>query len=478
MNKPIRRIAVLTILMFVALLVQVTQINVFQQQSLNANPQNRRVRDEQFGAQRGPIVAGNTTLAVSHPTQSGSQFAYQRSYPGGALYAPITGFSSYDFGSAGLERTYAAELAGTSGSQFVGRLVDTLTGHTSQGATIETTIDPKAQKAASDALGHQMGAVVALDAQTGAILAMVTSPSYDPNPLSGTDITKASQAYGALLADPNQPLFNRASNEVYPPGSTFKLVTAAAALESGMEPSTLIDTPAKLTLPGTRTQLPNETLCGNGQQTLDRALQLSCNTAYANVGIKLGANALRQQADKFGWGFQLTDVGGVAAQFPANPNAAQTAMSAIGQYDVASNPLHMAMVAAGIVNDGKVMRPYLVQTVRAADLTPLSTTKPTELSQAMTPANAQKLQGMMVNVVQQGTGTTAQISGVRVGGKTGTAQTTPDKPPYAWFTSFGEANNRKIAVAVFVESANVPRSEIGGNVVAAPIARAVMQALL
>ncbi|SDB80532.1 cell elongation-specific peptidoglycan D,D-transpeptidase [Raineyella antarctica] len=477
MNKPIRRIALVAMVMFAALLVQVTQIIVFQQGSLNANAQNRRVRDEQFGAQRGAIVAGKTVLATSQPT-SGGQFAYVRSYSDGELYAPITGFNSYDRGSSGLERAYGPELAGTADSLFVRRLVDTITGRKPVGATVETTIDPKAQQAAAKALGNRTGGVVALDAQTGAVLAMVSHPSYDPTPLSGTDIGAAGKAYESLLADPAKPLVNRASNEIYPPGSTFKLVTAAAALESGMQPSTEIDTPSALTLPGTRTKLPNETQCGDGKQTLDRALQLSCNTSYANVGIQLGGAALRTQADKFGWGYQLSDVGGVAAQFPQNPDPAQTALSAIGQFDVASNPLHMAMVSAGIANDGKVMRPYIVSTVRAADLTPVKTTQASQLSQAMSAANAQKLQGMMVNVVERGTGTNAQISGLTVGGKTGTAQTTKDRPPYAWFTSFAENNNRKIAVAVFVESANIPRSEIGGNVVAAPIAKSVMQALM
>lgn len=477
MNKPIRRIALVTMVMFAALLLQLTQIIVFQQDSLNSEPQNRRVRDEQFGAHRGAIVAGSTVLAASQPTP-GAQFAYERSYPDGELYAPVTGFNSYDRGSTALERTYGAELAGTADSMFVRRIVDSITGRTPEGATIGTTIDPKAQAAAARALGNRTGGVVALDAETGAVLAMVTHPSYDPNPLSSTDIAAAGKAYEALLADPDRPLINRASNEIYPPGSVFKLVTAAAALESGKQPETLIPTPAQLTLPGTRTQLPNQTQCGDSQQTLARALQLSCNTSFATIGIELGDDALRTQAEKFGWGYEFTDVGGVAAQFPADPDPAQTALSAIGQFDVASNPLHMAMVAAGIVNDGAVMRPYLVQTVRAADLTLLSTTKPAELSRAMSAPNAQELQAMMVNVVSQGTGTNARISGLTVGGKTGTAQTTPDRPPYAWFTSFAENDNRKIAVAVFVESANIPRSEIGGNVVAAPIAKSVMQALM
>ena len=477
MNKPIRRIALVTLVMFAALLVQVTQIIVFQQDSLNAEPLNRRVRDEQFGAQRGGIVAGSTVMATSVPSDGG-QFAYVRSYPDDELYAHVTGFNSYDRGSAALEQSYGAELAGTADSLFVRRLVDTVTGGVPEGATVETTIDPEAQQAASEALGNRTGAVVALDARTGAVLAMVSHPSYDPNPLSSTDIAAAGEAYEALLADEDRPLANRASNELYPPGSVFKLVTAAAALENGISPSTMIDTPAELTLPGTTTQLPNQTQCGNTQQSLDRALQLSCNTSFARIGIDLGDDVLRQQAEAFGWGFELEDVGGVPARFPADPDPAQTALSSIGQFDVASNPLHMAMVAAGIANDGTVMKPYLVETVRAADLTPVTTTRPEQLSQAMSAQNAQVLQRMMVNVVEQGTGSNARISGVTVGGKTGTAQTTPDRPPYAWFTSIAEDEERSIAVAVFVESANIPRSEIGGNVVAAPIARSVMQALM
>lgn len=477
MNKPIRRIALVAMVMFAALLVQLTQIIVFQQDSLNAEPTNRRVRDEQFGGPRGAIVAGSTVLASSQPTEGG-QFAYQRSYPDGELYAHVTGFNSYDRGSAALERSYDAELAGTADSLFVRRLVDTVTGRPPEGATIETTIDPEAQEAASRALGNRTGAVVALDAETGAVLAMVSHPSYDPNPLSGTDITTSGQAYEAVLAESGNPLANRASNEIYPPGSVFKLVTAAAALENGLEPDTMVDTPAELTLPGTTTQLPNSTQCGNTQQSLDRALQLSCNTAFAGIGIDLGDDTLRRQAEAFGWGYELEDVGGVPARFPEDPDPAQTGLSAIGQFDVASNPLHMAMVAAGVVNDGMVMEPYLVQTVRAADLTVVSSREPTELSRAMSAENAQQLQSMMVNVVQQGTGTNARISGLTVGGKTGTAQTTPDRPPYAWFTAFSESDNQKIAVAVFVESANIPRSEIGGNVVAAPIAQSVMRALM
>lgn len=476
MNKPIRRLAVVALVMFFALLVQGTQIMVFQQNDLNSHPQNRRVRDAQFGGHRGAIVAGDTDIAVSSQT-AGGQFDYQREYPGGPMYAHVTGYYSYDRGASGLENTYNAELAGTSNSLFVRRFIDTVTGEQPQGASVETSIVPAAQQAAWDGLGGNKGAVVALDAETGEILAFVSRPSYDPGAISQPDVGASNQAYEEVVGDERAPLANRAGNELYPPGSVFKLVTAAAALENGYEPTTPIDTPSELTLPGTNTQLGNQTNCGNSTQTLDRALQLSCNTSFANIGVELGDDTLREQANAFGWDWEMSEIPGVAAQFPSEPDDAQTAMSAIGQFEVAGNPLHMAMVTAGIANDGVVMEPHLMTSVRAANLTTVSSTRPTELSRAMSADNAEKLQNMMVNTVTDGTGTNAAISGTRVGGKTGTAQSSPDRPPYAWFTSFAEGDDRTVAVAVFVESANVPRSEIGGNAIAAPIARDVMQEL-
>lgn len=477
MNKPIRLLAGLALVMFAALLVMGSQIIVFQQDNLNANPHNRRVRDAQFGGPRGEILAGDTAIATSQQTDGG-QFEYQRSYPEGKMYAPITGFYSYDRASSGMEETYNAELAGTSDSLFVRRFLDTVTGEQARGASVETSIVPEAQQAAWDGLGNDKGAVVALDAETGEILALVSNPSYDPNRIATADIGAANEAYEELVNSDAAPMANRATNELYPPGSVFKLVTAAAALENGYEAGTSVSTPSSLTLPGTQTDLGNSTPCGDGSQTLDRALQLSCNTTFANIGVDLGDDVLREQAEAFGWGWEMTEVSGVAAGFPDEPDPAQTAMSAIGQFEVSSNPMHMAMVTAGIANDGVVMEPHLAHTVRAADLTTISTTRPNELSRAMSSENAQALQDMMVNVVEQGTGTNAQMGGTRVGGKTGTAQSSPDRPPYAWFTSFAEGSDRTVAVAVFVESANVPRSEIGGNAVAAPIARDVMEELV
>lgn len=477
MNKPIRRIAFLAMLMFALLLANGTYLTVVRQDSLDANPYNRRVRDEEFAQDRGPILVGSTAIASTKP--SDDRFRYQRVYSDGPLYAPITGFFSYDHGSSNLESSYNSELAGTDGALFVRRLIDTVTNKAPQGATVQTTIDAAAQEAAAKALGDQKGAVVALDPTTGAVLAMVTSPSYDPNKIASHDVTAADRAYDTYIKASGSPMSNRAAREIYPPGSTFKLVTAAAALADGRTPDTMIDSPSRLRLPGTTTYLPNENNCGGTRITLTRALDVSCNTAFANLGLSLGQDKLRAQAKAFGFDARhLDDVGGAASQFPDDLNPSQLALSSIGQFDVAASPLQMAMVSAAIANDGKLMDPYLVSTVRGPDLSVIDRHTPTELSQPMTEQNARALQQMMVSVVQQGTGGNGAISGVEVGGKTGTAQSDPNRKPFAWYTSFARSGDKSVAVAVVVEDADIPRQDIAGGRVAAPIARATMQAVL
>jgi len=410
---------------------------------------------------------------------SKDRFKYQRVYPDGELYAPITGFYSYDRASSALESTYNAQLAGTDDALFVRRLIDMATNKTPKGATVQTTIVPKIQKAAADALGNQKGAVVALDPKTGAVLAMVTSPTYDPNDIASHDIEAAGKAYDRLASDPQRPLTNRAAREIYPPGSTFKLVTAAAALADGKNPDSMIESPDRLKLPGTRVYLSNSTNCGGTKITMTQALKVSCNTAFANLGMDVGATKLREQAQLFGFDRRhLSDLNGVASQFPDKLNEAQLALSSIGQYDVAASPLQMAMVSAAIGNDGVLMDPYVVSSVRSADLKPIETHKPQQLSTAMTAEHASELQQMMAEVVSNGTGHNAQIPGVEVAGKTGTAQSDPKRKPFAWFTSFAPVDDPAVAVAVIIEDANIPRSDIAGGRLAAPIAKAVMQAAL
>ena len=478
MNKPIRRVALIAMIMFGLLLANGTYMMIFRQDSLAAQPQNRRVRDAEFAQNRGAILAaGKAEIAKTVPSKD--RFKYQRVYPDGELYAAITGFYSYDRASTALERTYNAQLSGTDDALFVRRLVDMATKKTPEGASVQTTIVPKIQKAAADALGNQKGAVVALDPKTGAVLAMVTSPTFDPNDIASHDIEAAGKAYNRLAANPQHPMSNRAAREIYPPGSTFKLVTTAAALADGKNPDSTVESPDRLKLPGTRVFLSNSTNCGGTEITITQALKVSCNTAFANLGLEVGEDKLREQAQLFGFDRRhLADLGGVASQFPDKLNDAQLALSSIGQYDVAASPLQMAMVSAAIANDGVLMDPYVVTTVRSQDLTPIQTYKPQELSTAMTPENAKELQQMMGLVVSEGTGRNAQIPGVEVGGKTGTAQSDPKRKPFAWFTSFAPLDDPKVAVAVVVEDANIPRSDIAGGRLAAPIAKAVMEAAL
>lgn len=473
MNGPIRKVSLLVMVMFLALMLNASYSYVFRTASLNADPNNRRVRDAQFGTHRGDILVGNTAIVTSNAVND--RFGYQRTYEQGTLYAGVTGYYSFLFGGTELEQTYSSQLSGTSDSQFLQRLVNAATGITSQGASLETTLDARAQQAAASGLGRRPGAVVAIDYTTGAIKALVTSPTFDPNVLASHDLASTQDAWTTLNADTNRPLANRAAREIYPPGSTFKLVVSAAALDAGLTPSTLVDAPQSITLPGSTSVLNNAESCGGTRITLTDALVHSCNTAFANIGTLVGEDALRAQAEKFGFGStQLPELNGVASRFPAELDAAQLMMSSIGAFDVAASPLQMAMVGAGIANNGVVMEPYLVSRVRAADLTVISQRSPRQLSVAMTEANARSLQDMMVAVVTSGTGRPAQISGVRVGGKTGTAVTDRERAPYAWFVAF--ADDPSVAVAVFVQDAGVG-SEVSGSRYAAPIAKSVIESL-
>jgi peptidoglycan glycosyltransferase len=483
-NTPIRRLSVVIACLFTALLVASTLVQFAQAKTLDAMASNKRSLLDSYARERGSIIVGGQAIAKSVPVQD--QYSFLRTYPQGELYSQVTGFYSYAVGAPyGLEHASDDLLSGDADTLFVRRITDLITGRKTSGATLELTIDPKAQKAANDALGRSKGAVVALDPTTGAILAMVSHPQYDPNPISGHDLGKAATAWKQLSNDPDKAYLNRSINELYPPGSTFKVVTAAAALENGVvsNENSTVPGPATLDLPLTDTNLPNETHqpCGpNDRTTLIHALEISCNTAFGSLGLELGGEKIRAQAAKFGFGDSLQIPMRVTpSSVPADLNEPQAAQAAIGQYDVRTTPLQMAMVAAGIANGGSVMTPYLIQSVRSANLDIIeSAPDPVELSQAVSPQTASTLTKMMVSVVDHGSGARAQIPGVEVAGKTGTAQHDPGKPPHAWFISFAPATNPKVAVAVVVEDGGVTGSEVGGGRVAAPIARAVMEAVL
>lgn len=485
MNKPIRTMALMCMVLFMALLVNSTYLQYIRADELNSRNDNVRVRDAEFSRERGAILVRGTSVAESVPVDD--QFEFQRRYPHPSKYAHLTGFYSYTYGRNAVELTQNEILSGSDPRLFVDRVVDMFGNSQPKGGDVSLTIDPKVQTAAYDgmaALGDDVkGAVVALDPSTGAILALVSSPSYDPNVLSSHRLSEITDAWKRLNSAPAQPMLNRAIQEVYPPGSTFKLVTAAAALSSGRyTPESLVPGGARLDLPLTEKDLPNDGGgdCGGRKVTLTRALTVSCNVSFGYLGMELGADVVREQAQKFGFGDRyLDDLARQAeSRFPEDADEPQAALSAIGQFDVRATPLQMAMVTAGIANGGTVMKPYLVDEVRSPDLEVLDKANPEPHRNAVSPSVARDLTQMMIEVVDQGTGASAQIPGTKVAGKTGTAQSGPDRFPYAWFVSFAPADDPRVAVAVLVEDAGVARDAISGSGLAAPIAKSVMEAVI
>ncbi|MET0711214.1 MAG: penicillin-binding protein 2 [Jiangellaceae bacterium] len=487
MNGPIRKVAAGCMLLVFLLLANITYVQAIRADELNSRSDNRRVLLDEYAKERGPILVGDEPVALSVETDD--EFAYLRQYPVPLLYAPATGYYSSVFGRSAVERSENDILSGDDDRLFARRLVDLVTNREQRGGTVKLTLNPAAQQAAYDALGDNKGAVVALDPRTGAILAMVSKPSYDPNPLASHSVEEQQAAWQVLQEDPEKPTLNRAIAQTLPPGSVFKIVTAAAALESGRyEPDSLIPGPAEYDLPQSTVDLPNQSgePCGSGPEeltTLTNALRVSCNTAFAYLGNDLGDDALREQAERFGYNSEpLTDenLNAASSIFPAELDAPQTALAAIGQFDVRATPLQIAMVSAGIANDGTVMNPYLIEELRDPDrVKVLERTEPEELSRAVSTETAQELTAMMVEVVENGTGQNGQLDGIQVAGKTGTAQTTAERPPYAWFTSFAPADDAQIAVAVVIEEApDTARDDIAGGRLAAPVAKAVMEAVL
>jgi peptidoglycan glycosyltransferase len=451
----------------VLLLLNLNFIQVIRADEYRDDPKNARVLLEQYDRERGAILVGGDPVAFSRETTD--RLKYLRIYTEGRLYAFATGYYSHVYGRSGVERAEDSILSGNDDRLFVRRVVDLLTRESTQGGTVKLTLNPAAQEAAFEGLAGRRGAVVALEPATGRILAMVSTPSYDPNDLANHDGAKVTSAWQRYTGNDQQPLLNRAFNQTYPPGSTFKLVTAAAALSSGRyTPTSEVPGPARLDLPLTNVDLPNyfSGPCTPGSQTttMTKALQRSCNTTFGAIGMDLGDDVLRKQAEAFGFGERWeVPLPTAASVFPSDLNEPQTAQAAIGQF----------------ANQGVLMKPYLVEEVRAPDLDVLSRTDPEELSRAIRPQVAADLTAMMVSVVTDGTATNARIPGIDVAGKTGTAQVGEGRNPHAWFVAFAPAIDPKIAVAVVLENGGSERQiEVGGNLLAAPIARAVMEAIL
>ena len=481
MNSPIRRLSFVVAFLFASLLVSTTMIQFVYAKDLNARPDNRRTLLSSYARERGQILVGDTAIAKSVPADN--DYKWLRTYPRGAAYAHVTGYYSFYGAGGGLEQAENGLLSGSSDKLAFRRVSDFFTGRKTAGASLELTLDDRVQQAAIKALDGRKGAAVALDPSTGEILAMVSNPSYDPATLAGHDLAKVDTAYKALAADKDRPLVNRAiGGDLYPPGSTFKIVTAAAALSSGrFSPDSVLPGPAALDLPQTDTDLPNigNRACGdNDETTFLNAMQISCNSAFGYLGLELGADALRDQAAKFGVGDQVSIPMRVTpSSVPAELNEPQLAQSAVGQYDVRVTPLQVAMFSAGVANRGIVMKPHLVRSVLSSDLSVIERSEPEQLSEAVTPQVAAQLTEMMEAVVEDGSGEPAQIDGVRVAGKTGTAETDGVSRAHAWFTGFAPAVDPQIAVAVVVENGGDPDSEArGGGAVGGPIAKAMIEA--
>lgn len=486
MNRPLRRVALACLVLFGLLLVNVNWVQVVKAEAYRDDPRNSRVLLRTYERERGAIAVlaeAGRREAIAESTRTEGPLTWLRQYPGGPAYAHVTGYYSLVYGRSGVERAEDRVLSGEDDRLFVRRLSDYVTGNAPKGGTVVLTLDPQAQAAAFKGLQGKRGAIVALDPKTGAVLAMVSLPSYDPAKLSSFEPAQIREYYSQLNEAPDDPLLNRAISQTYPPGSTFKVVTAAAALESGkVTPQTRIPSPEELDLPQTTTNLRNfgGGSCKADTSTLAEALEISCNTAFGSLGLTLPEDALREQAEKFGFGDNDLRVPTSVAdsRYPEDTNPPQAAQAAIGQFDVRVTPLQMAMVAAGVANGGQVMRPHLVKQVQSPDFSVLEVPEPERLSTAVSGDVAAELTRMMELVVATGSGRRAQIDGVRVAGKTGTAQHAKGRPPHAWFIGFAPADDPKVAVAVVVEDGGNLGDEATGGQLSAPIARDVMRALL
>jgi penicillin-binding protein A len=492
MNRAILRISLACLAMFVLLLLNMNYVQAFESGKLAAEPHNVRVFNEQFTYQRGEIVADgdNTNVVVAKSVPVKGTDTYRRVYPDGAEYAPITGYDTI-FSQSGIEAAENKELDGTDPRLAIHNLASLLTGKQKQGATVQLTISPVAQSAAWSALqadGGHPAAVVALDPRTGAVLAMASYPSYDPNLLTTTNGVQLNQVDERLLRDRSQPLLNRAIQATFPPGSSFKIVTSSAAYSNGLvkSPTSTISAPTVLTLPnGNLLHNDGDIPCFNGQPQIIQAFYLSCNTAFAKLGISMGAVKLRNQSSKFGMNRPLSIPLAVAPSVMPDTGSwldpSLTALSAIGQFNDQVTPLQEAMFAAAIANNGTLMTPYMVKSIIGPGLSLIQSHTSTVLSHAVSPTVAGFVKSMMNAVTQNSGGTAYQTAGppatnIVIDGKTGTAESgltpaeSPDDAVFSCFVPPAANALYPIAVGVIVQGGGF------GADAAAPIAVKIIKA--
>ncbi|MEU2347703.1 penicillin-binding protein 2 [Modestobacter sp. NPDC049651] len=478
MNAPVRKVAIAAMVLFALLILNVNYIQVVRANALRKDEGNTRQLYQEYDRERGSITVAGNPIAASQATDGALK--YLRTYPDGPTYAPVTGWYSLVSGTTGLEQVENDVLSGSDPRLTFRRLADLFTGRDPAGGNVELTLDPNVQKTAMDgllALDGMTGAVVALDPETGAVLGLASAPTFDPNQLSSHEPAKIREYRKSLT---NQQLLNHAIDDRYSPGSVFKVVVSAAALSTGdYTAQTAVPAPDLYTPPGTSKGIQNyngETCNGGGDQPLLEALEMSCNTAFAQLGVTLGEDKVRDMAEAFGIDDEKSEIplevnGSTLGDIPDQPALAQ---SSIGQRDVQLTPLQAAMIAATVANKGTQMKPYLVKSIQAPDLTTIDQTDPEELGNPISEQVAAQLDDMMTAVVTgpRGTGKKAAIPGVKVAGKTGTAQTDPDAKDNSWFVGYADKDGRKIAVAVFIKGGGT-----GGDK-SAPLAKQVMQAYL
>jgi penicillin-binding protein A len=486
MNRAIRRVGIGIVALVLVLVAQLTYLTIVDANNLKHNPHNVRALLANANHPRGDVVtADGTIVAQSRKVSDGTVLKYLRQYPTKELFSQTVGYQSFVFGSTGIENTYNNALLGRENQLNLNNIPDILSGKQTTG-TVVLSLRADAQRLAQSALGTQRGSVVLLDVKTGAVLAMYSNPSFDPNPFVVHNNQFAQAAFTAEQQNPDHPALPRSYRERYPPGSSFKTITASVALEDGVAtPDSTFPVRTQLALPQSTNTLSNfgGESCGG---TLVNSFTVSCNTTFGQLGLQIGDQFVPGMA-KFGIGQAppidlspgaVTSVGPAAGSF-AN-NQPQFALAGIGQGAVAVTPLQMALVAEGIANGGVIMRPHVASEIRDANDKLIRRIDPSPWMTATTPQVAQAVTQMMIQVVNSsnGTGTAAQIPGVTVAGKTGTAQTTPNQAPHAWFVAFAPAEAPRFAVAVIVEHGGNRNQEATGGRVAAPIAAQMLKLAL
>jgi len=479
-NASIRRVGLAVTALFLVLVAQLTYLQVFHAKALENDPRNVRTRVRDYSRPRGEILTADGEI-VARSVPSHDEFKFQREYPLGELFAHVSGFQSFVHGNTGVEASYNSVLVGRDFQQQSLSPADLLINRRTTG-TVVLSLTRQAQQVAKDALGDQHGSVVVIEPATGAIVAMYSNPSYDPNPLAGHDQAKVQAYYDLLNALPAKPALGRAYGEIYPPGSTFKEDTTTSSLETGVATvDRVFPVLRELPLPNTNRTIKNfgGVACGG---TLADSFRVSCNTTFAQLGLDL-RDRFVPGMKAFGIGDRPPlDIDGAARSSslegrPFDQNQPYYAQAGIGQAFIAASPLQMALVASAIADNGVVMRPHVAQEIRDPDGAVVRRITPKLWTVATTPDIAAQVKALMISVVENGTGTRAQIPGVQVAGKTGTAQVAIGAP-HAWFIGFAPADAPRYAIAVLVEHGGAKGTEATGGRVAAPIAGQVLRQLL